>query len=365
MVMHYVEGTNGYLEKAMEGTLEWLEAVRCKDGGWGRWKYSSAMTRPYGLIPSVIAIRALAVLDKLNDLPDRLQQDAVAYFQSQQDSSDGFFKDALVGAKELVENPHHAWPDIWGQMDARDALDLLEAKPLHPMPPQVFVDLASPRLAEEILSWDWLRPWLVGERFFRAVEAFYVKNGQKTTPPIENAFNIIEREVLAETDGMPSKRGCTDTNNHCGGVFKLLVTYKLVGRDYPFPERAIDSVLAMRKPNAEFADGGMCMNWDALWVLWLMDRQLRSQYRHADVARAADSLAAMLMRDYKKPDGGFAFGGKLSLAVHHSVRIGEALPISDMLGTLMCLYCLSYADELNGKLAIDANPHVDKLIFLK
>ena len=363
--MNYVEGTSGYLKEAMAGTLAWLEAVRCKDGDWGRWRYSSAMPRPYGLIPSVIAIRVLAVLDKLRETPAKSKQEAVRYFQSQQDPSDGFFKDALVGEKELVENPHHAWPDIWGQMNAQDALDLLDAPPLFPMPSTVFVDLTSPRLAEEILSWNWLRPWLVGERFFRAVDAFYMRNGQRMAPPLEKAFDIIEREVLSETDGMPSKKGCADINNHCGGIFKLLVAYKLVGRAYPFPERAIDSVLAMRRPNAEFADGGMCMNWDAIWVLWLLDRQLSSTYRHADIARAADTLAAMLMRDYRKPDGGFAFGGSVSLAVHHSVKIGTALPISDMLGTLMCLYCLSYADELNGKLAIGANPHVDKLIFLK
>ncbi|OGV50061.1 MAG: hypothetical protein A2017_02735 [Lentisphaerae bacterium GWF2_44_16] len=363
--MNSIEGTNGYLEEAMKGTLDWLEAVRCKDYSWGRWKYSSVMIRPYGLIPSIIAIRVLAVLDKLNDIPQRLKQEAVKYFQSQQDASDGFFKDKLVGEKELAENHHHTWPDIWGQMDAKDALDLLGAKPLYPMPSDVFVDLASPEMEEEILSWNWQRPWLVGERFFRAVEAFFIRNGKRITPPIEKAFEIIEKEVFSESDGMPSKKGCSDINNHCGGVFKLMVTYKLVGRPYPFPERAIDSLLAMQKTNAEFADGGMCMNWDAIWVLWLMDKQSKSKYRHNDIAVAADKLAAMLMKDYRKADGAFAFGGKLCLGVHHSVRIGQALPISDMLGTLMCLYCLAYADDLNGKLNISSNPHVDKLIFMK
>lgn len=361
-----MESSNGYLAEAKAGVLDWLESVRYKESSeWGRWKYSSSMTRPYGLIPSIIAVRILAVLDSLRDVPGESKLEAVQYFQSQQDASDGFFKDELVSEKDLVENRTHTWPDIWGQMDAKDALELLEARPLYPMPSKAFVDLSSPDLKDEILAWDWRKPWLVGERFFRAVEAFYIRNGCRSSTAIEMAFEVIEEEILSEYDGMPSKRGCDDIDNHCGGVFKLMVTYKMMGRLYPFPEQAVDSLLAMQRDNAEFAAGGMCMNWDAIWVIWLMDAQLKSAYRHNDIVDAADKLAAMLMSDYRKTDGAFAFGGKASLPVHHSVKIGESLPISDMLGTVMCLYCLAYADELNGELDISSNPDAEKLIFLK
>lgn len=365
--MNYIEGSDGYLEDVMTSVIEWLESVRYIDAGtWGHWKYSSSMTRPYGLIPSIIAIRIFAVFDKLNDIPEKEKQDAVNYFQSQQDPSDGFFKDILVGEKELVENPRHAWPDIWGQMNAKDALELLDAKPLYPMPSNVFADLSSSDIRNELLSWDWeKRPWLVGERFHRALDAFCLKAENKVSSLIESAFRIVEEEIFSPGDGMPSKRGCKDINQLCGGIFKLLVTYKQFERPFPFPERAIDSILAMQKSNAEFADGGMCMNWDAVWVLWLMDKQLTGTYRHQDIADAANRLAAMLMREYRKSDGAFAFCGKVSLPVHHSVKIGESLAVSDMLGTLMCLYCLAYADDLNGKLNLKAHPHLEQLIFLR
>jgi len=52
------------------------------------------------------------------------------------------------------------------------------------------------------------------------------------------------------------------------------------------------------------------------------------------------------MAEYRKSDGAFAFHGDHCMTNHHSIRLcNEPQPISDMLGTTMCLQCIGYVDE--------------------
>ena len=146
------------------------------------------------------------------------------------------------------------------------------------------------------------------------------------------------------------------------GLFKLLFAYIDAERPYPYAAQAIDSVLAMQSEAGDFAprfdlptpDGStyviryaqdMCINWDALWVLRQLDKELQGQHRHADIARAAQRLAECLLRDYRKPDGGFAFAAEHCLLIHQAVKISKPFPEGDMVGAFMCLECLRYADE--------------------
>jgi hypothetical protein len=149
------------------------------------------------------------------------------------------------------------------------------------------------------------------------------------------------------------------------GLFKLYFAYIETRRTYPYAAQAIDSVLAMQSEAGDFAqrpelptpDGStyviryardMCINWDSVWVLRQLDKQLKGEYRHADIVRAAQRLAECLLRDYRKPDGGFAFAADHCLLIHQGVKLSPPLPVSDMVGTRMCLECLSYADEWSG-----------------
>jgi hypothetical protein len=92
----------------------------------------------------------------------------------------------------------------------------------------------------------------------------------------------------------------------------------------------------------------MTINWDALWVLRTLDRQVKAKHRHGDIVRAGNRCGAVLMSLYRKPDGGFSRRGALSMTEHNSIRVSPALPEGDMIGTSMCLQCLSYADEWNA-----------------
>ncbi|MFW6286431.1 MAG: hypothetical protein ACOC29_00680 [Candidatus Sumerlaeota bacterium] len=134
------------------------------------------------------------------------------------------------------------------------------------------------------------------------------------------------------------------------GFFKLMFAYLEVGRAVPNARAAVDSTLALQHENGEFGHRrNMCMNWDSLWVLYHLDRQLKAGYRHDDIVAAGNRTAECLMREYRKDDGGFAFHGDHCQTNHHSIRLNrEPLAISDMLGTTMCLKCLGYVDEWNA-----------------
>lgn len=134
------------------------------------------------------------------------------------------------------------------------------------------------------------------------------------------------------------------------GLFKVISGYLAAGRPVPHAEKAIDFTLALQHEDGEFGfRNNMCVNWDALWVLRELDLQVEGAYRHADIVDAGNRCAEMLLRKYRKPDGGFAFHGKHCTTNHHSIRLcSKPHSISDTMGTGMCLRCLSYADEWNG-----------------
>jgi len=55
--------TRGHLGRARDGVLAWLETVRWKPDGWGRWKYNAHMARDYGL---QMSLECLAYADAWN-----------------------------------------------------------------------------------------------------------------------------------------------------------------------------------------------------------------------------------------------------------------------------------------------------------
>jgi hypothetical protein len=339
-----------HVNAVRDGLLAWIESVRWPEAGWGRWKYNAHMVRDYGLIPSGIAVKLLHALEALAAVPAAQRQEAIAFLQSTQDLADGYFKDPLVRDTDLVPNPHHSWEDIWGQMSVGgDALRLLGGAPRHALPQAAFADLRQVDVRQWVLGLGWRNPWLVGERFFRALRAYvFAGPGPEraaTDPVVLAAFAALEREVFDPSTGMPSRLGCTSPAVAMAGLFKVMYAYLDVGRPLPFPAAAIDSTLALQRPDGEFGAGGdMCINWDAVWVLRNLDRQLRGGHRHAEIAAAGEALAAALRARFLKADGGFAFCGDRCLAVHHSVRLSDPFPEGDMLGTMMCLNCLQYAD---------------------
>ena len=82
---------SSYIDHIKPGVLKWLESVRFKDEGWGRWKYNAHMCRPYGLQCSGLAIRILDFAGELENISQEEKRQAVDFFLSCQDPNDGYF----------------------------------------------------------------------------------------------------------------------------------------------------------------------------------------------------------------------------------------------------------------------------------
>jgi hypothetical protein len=358
--------------------LKWLESVRYPDEGWGRWKYSKGMVRPYGLIATRLALSIYDQLDALPSISPEQKQEGIAFLQSCQDT-DGFFKDPLVSDKDLAMGHSYVKEDFWVQMDATGALRQLGAKPLYGPPTKVHSNLQGEEGMDWLRGLDWSNPWLNGERFSRAVSAVCggvyawsskTPAGEETADPeqakrmasLEELFRFMETKVMSPSTGLPDAGGCHHPDVAMAGLFKLLFAYIDAKRPFPYATAAIDSILELQSDAGDFAqrpdlpkpDGStyviryerdMCINWDALWTLRQLDKETGRSHRHGDIVRAAERLSECLLRDYRKPDGGFAFAADHCLLIHQAMKISKPLPESDIVGTFMCLECLRYTNE--------------------
>ncbi len=176
------------------------------------------------------------------------------------------------------------------------------------------------------------------------------------------AFDAFEAEVLDPATGYPSRR-MPETLPHVAmaGCFKVLQAYAAAGRPVPAAQAAIAATLALQNADGTFGpEHNMCFNWDALYILHVLDRQERRRVRHAEIVEAANRCVGVLLSRYRKPDGGFAFFGDACLDSHHSIRVSAGRhPIGDMLGTRMCVLCLGYAEQWNAEPADDGCPDHD------
>lgn len=345
----------GYLAQVKPGVLAWLESVRWPAEGYGRWKYNAHMLRDYGLTSSAKAISILDLLGELSTLSPTQKQQAIQFFQQAQDPTDGYIKDPLVQPADRVLEAH-SWEHIWVHMNGAGvkALRLLGTTPLSLQSKPPFVDLGKVDPAEWILGLNWSGPWLVGEHVTRAVRWYWDQlpaEQQRTDHPVfERLFATYEQHIIDPATGMPTRRGKNvDAVNAMAGAFKVYFSYLITGRPIPYPERALDFVLALQRPDGSFGTeslhGQMTINWDAMWVLREVNAQLAGTHRKADLAAAGERMAEFLLKHHRKPDGGFSCTKAHCLHIHNSIRVSKQFPESDTLGTDMSLMCLQYADE--------------------
>lgn len=340
-----------YITNVKKSIVSWLNSVACEDNAWGKWKYNIHMQRPYGAISSAYAIWILSMLDELKNISPASRNEAITFFQSCQNPKTGFFMDPLVTEKDFQGKNNHSWEDVTVQMfDIKLGLDYLGEKPKYNLPKKRFTNLEQIDIKEWVLSLKWSNPWLAGWQWDQCIRAF---NNSHTTisddeknDRINLAFETFENYVMDPKTGLPVKLGCNDLIVGSAGLFKVLFTYNELKRTLPYSRKAIDTVLSLQNSNGEFGSGGdMCINWDLVYVLREIDKRLDGVYKHKEIAQSMDLLAKSLLKDYKKPDGGFAFHRDHCLQYHMSIYLSKPYPEGDMVGTLQSLFCLQYADE--------------------
>ncbi len=122
-----------------------------------------------------------------------------------------------------------------------------------------------------------------------------------------------------------------------GGGAHIWPIYQHNDRRFPLPERVIDSILAMQKPDASWLNYGNYMDLDALYGLTYMS-SLAPDYRRKDILRAAHRHGQGLIKEWPsflngKPDlhlllaavGAFGLLNQLLPDVYH-----DKLPWTDI-----------------------------------
>lgn len=350
-----LESQSGYFLSQRDDVLRFLETTQYTAEGWGRWKYNVLMDRKYGLESSAMGIRMLDTLGALDAVSVEKKQEAVRFFQSTWHSRELYYVDPLVSEQDKISE-HHSWEHIWAHMSgaAESALRALGDQPKSRGSKAPFVDLAQVDIGSWILSLDWRNPWLYGEHFSKVVKHYWnnIPDAEKSTeePVIQKAFATIEDHVLDPKTGLPIKQGCESMERGMAGLFKLISAYQAVGREVPYAERALDSVLKLQKPSGQFGqeNSPMTINWDSMKVLKDLNEQLAGSYRFKDIRETGNKMSDFLIKVHKKEDGGFSFYPRECQSIHNSVQVSRKGAVGDMQGTRFCLYCFSYTDEWNA-----------------
>ncbi|MCK5465307.1 MAG: hypothetical protein KAI95_19905, partial [Bacteroidales bacterium] len=161
---------DGYFASLKEDILHWLESVRYKEDGWGRFKYNIHMYRDYGLESSAFAIKLLNKFGELGNILDEQIDEAVSFFMDCLDPEDGFFKDPLVSEDDKV----------------------------------------SEHLTR-VVKWYW--------------EQLPEEKRRPDEPKIKELLDAFEKHILDQETGMPTMGGCTSRNKAMAGAFKAYGSY--------------------------------------------------------------------------------------------------------------------------------------------
>lgn len=340
------------IERLRDGILDWIDTLADPDDpDAGRYRYNVHMVRPFGVESTINVVLTLWLIDGLEDHPRRERM--LDFLLSCQDPEDGLFKDPLLDDSQRAQ-PNHSWEHIWEHhsISCRQALACGGVEPRHPLPTKSHADLTETDPAEWTRSLDWARPYYVSEHFATTILACHHKlglpKGAHDAEPLRVAFETLESEFLDPESGFPNRyneaEGLSWSGSGLGGCFKLMFAYEACGRRYPLAAEAAESILAMQQPDGEFAHGGMCMNWDAVWTLRLLTRDLREAARPDAARDAARRIADFLLAQHLKPDGAFSFTPEHCLTTHNSMRVSDPYPESDTIGTPMALEVVRISD---------------------
>ena len=342
-----------YSEIVASGIVRWLESVRYKREGWGRYPFNAKSFAPYSLYATGLAVRLLDELGQLDKITGEQKEEAAEYIKGSQDSEDGYFKDRFEDVS--VYTGFNSWEEIWNQRSSViHGLRLLGYAPKRPLPERRFTDFAGGTVLPWLESLNWTNPGKCAEIVSSAIiaygESLAPENRIDTAEPFDTVFGFFENNVLDAETGLPSKLGATQGAYLATGIARMLSSYIYFGRRFPYPEKVVDYLLDSQGPDGYFIDQtqNMANCYNGLWILRELNYELEGGYRDDGVQNAGNLLAHIILDAYRKPDGGFSFNPEGCQDINYSIRISDSHPISDMTGTMMGYRCLMFVDEWNS-----------------
>jgi len=253
-----------------------LERILDKEGPYGSYRMRLKKRPDLYSSCDVAQIRAIWGGDLKTSLSDKKRKEWIAHINSFQNRKDGSYFDRY-GHSAL-----HANGMTIG------ALGVLGGKQAFP------VELYDAfNTTDNVVPWlekiNWTRQWGASHLFWGGIHC-YSMSKKCEDEWLDVVFDWLDQN-LDEKSGWWRKGVATDDRHqHLGGSVHILPIYQHKGRDFPYPERVIDSVLALQLPNKRWLErkGSGFMHYlelDALYALKYM-QQLAPNYRKGEIKKA-------------------------------------------------------------------------------
>ena len=206
--------------------------------------------------------------------------------------------DGTSGPARINHSAHHANGMVIG------ALGVLGGKQKFPV--QLYGEFDT---VEKVGPWleqvDWRKQWAGSHLFWGGMHCFSMS--RRCTDPWRKAvFEWLDANLDPQTGWWRKGVAHAGPYEPLGGGAHIWPIYQHHGRRFPYPERVIDSILALQKPDGSWLGFGNYMELDALYGLAYM-RSLAPQYRRAEILEAARRHGSGLVAHWpaflaKKPD---------------------------------------------------------------
>ena len=177
---------------------------------------------------------------------------------------------------------HHSYEHANGMVTG--ALGVLGGRQMRPV--HFYETFDTP---EEVGPWlekiDWHRQWGGSHLFWGGMHCFSMS--RRCTPAWrDRAFAWLDVELDPRTGWWRKGVAPAGPLEPLGGGAHIWPIYQHHGRRFPHPQRVIDSILALQKPDGSWLKLGNYMELDALYGLTYMS-SLAPSHRRADILEAA------------------------------------------------------------------------------
>lgn len=295
-------------------TLDFYEALRCREDGYGRYRYAACQTHPI-LYASIYAALARHLLGEAQSFDPTLKKEWIQYLQSFQDD-DGFFKDEIIAHPgSWYVPPHTEWCGWWHltchAMMAMTALGGVAEREFKALQP--FYDESYLR--------DWLsrrkmdRMDFVGNEILNLGQFLQYARDFHHARPAGRAMEIILDWLDKTQDAQTGLWGLkfdtpAEMNKAYQGAYHFYLLYEYDRRPVAYVERIIDSMLSMQTFQGGFGifpdrlNTSGCEDIDAIDPLCRYC--FKTEYRRDDILRSLNQAIAWVLRN-RVADNGFVF----------------------------------------------------------
>jgi hypothetical protein len=281
------------LDKVREEVSIHLEQIHDIGGPYGSYRAGKKQRPDLYSSCDVAQMRTIWGENLSKSLSEEQRKEWVFHINSFADNSDGSYFDRF-GHSAL-----HANGMTIG------ALGVLGGKQKYPV--KLYHEFNSP---EKVVPWlekiDWANQWGASHKFWGGMHC-YSMSKFCSDEWLDVVFDWLNKNIDEKTGWWKKGIPLTDRHQALGGSVHILPIYQHKGREFPYPERVIDSVLALQLPNKRWLDRNResdraymhYLELDALYALKYM-RSFLPDYRKTDIHKAIFEYGINVIDYWKK-----------------------------------------------------------------